>query len=425
MEKETAFKYIITEFQESLLPSVYSRKYKIPETEKIVTIIGIRRSGKTFFLYQQIQQLLDQKIPKDRIMYLNFEDDRLFPLKLEDLNLFLEAYYGLYPANKNFAKYFFFDEIQIVPHWELFMRRLHDKENVFLFLTGSSSKLSIKEISTELRGRTIPISFYPLNFQEFLNFHDIIPVKNTNYHEQRHQVKNLFEHYLHEGGFPEVVLSTQLKSEILHTYYDLILYRDLVDRYSIRNTIGLKYLIKYLITNIGNIFSINKYYQAIRQQIKMSKDTLLEYINYLVDTQFFFLVPFFSFSLKQQQVNPSKVFCIDNGLRNSVAFRFSKDDGRLAENLVYLMLRQKYKDIFYWKGKNEVDFVIPLSDRKIILINVSYSDEALNPREFKGFTEFQLAYPDMVCEFLILTKNQQGIQNHIPLKILWQWVLDA
>ncbi|MHA1617662.1 MAG: ATP-binding protein [Promethearchaeota archaeon] len=424
MEKEAAFKFIITEFQTYIFPSMHTRDYIIPDTEKIITIIGIRRSGKTFFLYQYIKKLLDLGIPKDRILYINFEDDRLFSLNLEDLNILLDAYYNLYPENKDQKKYFFFDELQAVPHWELFVRRLVDKEKVNIFITGSSSKLSFKEISTELRGRTIPINFYPLNFQEYLKFHNVNMVKNIKYNDQRHNVKKLFEEYLYEGGFPEVVLSDQMKSEILHTYYEMILYRDLVERYSIRNTIALKYLIKYLLTNVGNIFSLNKYYRSISQQIKISKNTLLEYVNYLVETQFIFLLPFFSYSMKQQQVNPSKVFCIDNGLRNNVAFSFSKDEGRLAENIVYIYLNKKYQDIFYWKAKNEIDFVIKLPNNELQLINVSYSDEELSPREFKGFEEFQKIFPKSKFESLIITKNQEGQKNRVKLKPLWEWVLE-
>ncbi|WP_457559363.1 ATP-binding protein [Candidatus Harpocratesius sp.] len=424
MEKETAFKYIILEFQNQKLPLIHERSYDLPNTDKIVTIIGIRRSGKTFFLYQQIKKILQQKIPKERIVYINFEDDRLFPIKLNDMNLFLDAYFSLYPNNKNRKKYFFFDEIQVVPHWELFIRRLYDKENVNIYITGSTSKISLKEISTELRGRTIPITFYPLNFKEFLHFRDVKVNNNLKYSEQRHQVKKLFEKYLYEGGFPEVVLSNQLKSKILHTYYEMIVYKDLVERYSVRNTMALKFLIKYLLTNIGNIFSINKYYHKLHQQIKISKDTLIEYTNYLVETNFIFLLSFFSYSVKQQQVNSPKVYCIDNGLRNTVAFSFSKDEGRLAENLVFIHLYKKYENIFYWKGKNEVDFVVLLPDNNIKLINVSYSDDELDQREYKGFEEFEKKFPKKKYEKWIITKNQAGYQNQVKLMPLWEWLIE-
>ncbi|MCF2141268.1 MAG: ATP-binding protein [Candidatus Lokiarchaeota archaeon] len=424
MEKETAFKYIILEFQNQKLPRIYKRDYDLPTTDKIITIIGIRRSGKTFFLYQQIKKLLDQGISKDRIVYINFEDDRLFPIKIDDMNSFLEAYFKLYPENKNIKKYFFFDEIQVVPHWELFIRRLYDKEKVNIFITGSTSKISLKEISTELRGRTIPITFYPLNFKEFLHFHNVILKNNLKYNDQRYQVKKHFEEYLFEGGFPEVVLSNELKSEILHTYYEMIVYRDIVEQYSIRNTLALKYLIKYLLTNIGNIFSINKYYNILHQQIKISKETLIEYTNYLIETNFIFLLRFFSYSIKQQQVNSPKVYCIDNGLRNNIAFTFSNDEGRLAENLVFLYLSKKYRDIFYWKGKNEVDFVVLLPENKIMLINVFYSDEEFAEREFKGFEEFIKKFPEKKCKTLIITKNQTGYKNQVKFKPLWEWVLE-
>ncbi|RLI65856.1 MAG: ATP-binding protein [Promethearchaeia archaeon] len=424
MEKETAFKYIILEFQNQKLPKIHMRDYVLPKTDKILTIIGVWRSGKTYFLYQQIRDLLNQGITKDRIVYINFEDDRLFPIKLLDMNSFLDAYFSLYPNNKKVQKYLFFDEIQVVSRWELFIRRLYDKEDVKIYLTGSSSKISFQEISTELRGRTIPITFYPLNFKEFLHFHNIILKGNLKYSDQRYQVKKYFDEYLYEGGFPEVVISEHLKSEILHTYYEMIVYRDLVERYSIRNTLALKYIIKYLLTNIGNIFSINKYYNILHQQIKISKETLIEYVGYLIETNFIFLLPYFSYSVKQQQVNPKKVYCIDNGLRNNVAFSFSKDEGRLAENLVFLYLVKKYKEVFYWKSKNEIDFVVLLPKNGVKLINVSYSDEELSQREFKGFEEFKKKFPDKKYEALIITKNKEGYRNQVKFKPLWEWVLD-
>jgi len=194
-------------------------------------------------------------------LYINFEDDRLLPLETTDLNDLMEAYYELYPDTKEEQKYFFFDEIQNIPGWEVFVRRIYDKEKIELYITGSSSKLLSKEIATNLRGRTLSFSLYPLSFHEFLRFKNIKIPENYQYSSIRYKIKNLLEEYLIYGGFPEVALDDTLKMETLNDYHEMIIYRDLVERFSIRNTHLLRMLIKYLITNISSVFSINSYYQ--------------------------------------------------------------------------------------------------------------------------------------------------------------------
>ena len=422
MNKETAFKYLITEFHEFKLPIIKNRHYILPETEKIISIVGVRRSGKTFFLYQIIKNLLSKGVPKKCIVYINFEDDRLFSLNIEDMNDLIEAYYSLYPSTKDLKKYFFFDEIQVIENWEKFIRRLDDKENIKLILTGSSSKLTSQEIATSLRGRTLSIQFYPLNFLEYLNFFDIKLPKKFKYSEVRHKIRNLFEKFIYEGGFPEIITTNNLKSEILRSYYDLIFYRDLVERYNLRNFIALRHLMSYLLTNIGNTFSFNAYFRIINQQIRISKDTLLEYFGYLQEIQFVFSVKLFSFSVKQQQANPVKIYCIDNGLRNNAVFKFSKDEGRLVENIVFLTLKRNFSKVFYWKGKNEVDFVVPASMKEVQLINVCYDDE-ISMREYKGFEEFKKKFPDLKCKMLILTKNLDDSSKEILKIPVWEWIL--
>ena len=338
------------------------------------------------------------------------------------MNDLIEAYYSLYPSTKDLKKYFFFDEIQVIENCEKFIRRLYDKEKIKLILTGSSSKLTSQEIATSLRGRTLSIQFYPLNFLEYLNFFDIKVPKNFKYSEVRHKIRNLFEKYIYEGGFPEIITTNNLKSEILRSYYDLIFYRDLVERYNLRNFIALRHLMSYLLTNIGNAFSFNAYFRIINQQIRISKDTLLEYFGYLQEIQFVFSVKLFSFSVKQQQANPVKIYCIDNGLRNNAVFKFSKDEGRLVENIVFLTLKRKFSKIFYWKGKNEVDFVVPLSMKEVQLINVCYDDE-IPMREYKGFNEFKKKFPSLKCKMLILTKNLDDCTKEILKIPVWEWIL--
>jgi|SRR5271157_1344725 len=416
------FKILINEFSEFNFPPIIPRELQLPASKRIMTLIGPRRAGKTFYFYQLITALLDAGVPKSYILYINFEDDRIFPLELKDLNDLLDAYYEMFPDTKEQLKYFFFDEIQNVKDWEMFVRRISDKENVVVHLTGSSSKLLSKEIATHLRGRTLPFYLFPLSFREFLLFKGISLPADFAYAHLRYSIQHLLPEYLEFGGFPEVVQTDTLKHPILTNYYDLILYKDLVDRFAIRNTILLRTLLKFLITNIASPFSATSCYNSLRQQIKVSKETILEYLSYFSDVNLIFLVPIFSYSLKVQQVNPSKIYCIDTGLRNAVAFKFSKDEGRLAENIVFIELKRRNYPVYYWKGKHEVDFVIQKGDGSLLAINVCFSD-TIDPREIQGLLEFRTAFAPREPNLLIITQNLEGESEEIPCIPLWNWLL--
>ncbi len=423
MTKKEMFKYIIKEFHEARLPELYGRKLTIPETQKVISLIGLRRAGKTFYFYQLINNLIEDGINPNQILYINFEDDRILPLNVKDLNTILEAYYELYPENTSETLYLFFDEIQNIDNWELFIRRVHDKKNARIYITGSSSKLLSKEIATSLRGRTLSYYLFPLSFEEFLRFRQVTLNKDFEYTDARFRVKKLFSEYLGGGGFPEVVLEAEeLKQDILRNYFEMFIYRDLVERFSIRNTSLLKSLVKFLITNIGTTFSVNSFYRTIRKDMPVGKDTLMEYLSYLEDINLVYLVPIFSYSLKKQQVNPRKVYCIDNGLRNAVSFMFSKDEGRLAENLVFLELKRRNKEPYYWKNKGEVDFVIKDRDSSLTAINVSYTDD-IDERETKALLEFADEFSPNVKELILLTKDLEKTEGRIKIIPLWKWLM--
>lgn len=423
MNRVAVFKYLIKEFHEFEFPEIITRELAIPQTNKIISLVGSRRVGKTFYFYQLINNLLDKGVSKECILYINFEDDRLFPIKTGELNDLLEAYYELYPDLKNKKKYFFFDEIQNVKNWEIFVRRIVDKEKVEMYITGSSSKLLSKEIATSLRGRTLTFYLYPLSFKEFLKFKNIQVEKDISYSTKRFKIKYLFKEYLEYGAFPEVVKSEKLKQDILSNYFEMVIYRDIVERFSIRNINLLKMLSKYLITNVSSRFSINSYYKSLKQETKVSKETILEYLSHLSDINLIHLVPIFSYSLKVQQVNPSKAYCIDTGLRNAVSLRFSEDEGRLAENVVFIELKRRGHEIFYWKNTKEVDFVIKDKNNKIIAFNVSYTDE-IDEREITSLQEFKTKYSSKIKDLIILTKDAEGKKGNITLIPLWKWLLN-
>ncbi|MGQ9817938.1 MAG: ATP-binding protein [bacterium] len=362
------------------------------------------------------------KIPVEQIAYINFEDDRLLSLTVNDLGQYIDAYYELYPDNRDRMSFLFFDEIQNVSDWEVFIRRIYDNENVRIFITGSSSKLLSREIATSLRGRTLSYKIFPLDFREFLKFKGLEISADFAYTRLRYKIKNLLDEYINFGGFPEIVLAaSEFKLPILKDYYEMIIYRDLVERFSIRNIRLLRDLMKSLITNIANLFSINAYYKSIGPQFRISRETVMEYLAYLEEIDLIHLVPIFSYSLKSQQVNPKKIYVIDNGLRNAVAFRFSQDEGRLVENIVCQELIKRSEEIYYWKGKYEVDFVFKKA-KKLNVINVSYG-KTLDTREINGLLEFKKHFRKVLKDMIIITKDIEKIQNGIKYIPLWKWLI--
>jgi predicted AAA+ superfamily ATPase len=420
--KKEIFKILINEFHESRLPAVLKRDLTIPLlSNKIITITGSRRAGKTFFFYQLISELR-QQTPSERILYVNFEDDRILPLSLKDLNELLEAYFELHPEVKENKFFLFLDEIQNIEGWESFVRRIYDKENVNIYITGSSSKLLSREIATSLRGRTLEYKIYPLNFNEFLKFKGIDLKPDFAYSKVRYRIKKLLNEYINFGGFPEVVTANDdLKLSILKNYFNLVIYRDLVERFAIRNVKLLKDMLKFLLTNVSTTFSINAYFHSLQPQYHFSRETILEYLSYLEEIEVIQIIPIFSYSIKVQQVNQKKIYVLDNGLRNAVSFRFSQDEGRLVENTVFNQLKRKGVDVYYWKKKGEVDFVVR-ENGKLTAINVSYGQK-LDEREVNGLLEFKDTFKGEVKRLLIITRDMEKTEKGIDYIPLWKWLI--
>jgi predicted AAA+ superfamily ATPase len=314
--------------------------------------------------------------------------------------------------------------IQNIKDWEIFIRRINEKEKVKIFITGSSSKLLSDEIATSLRGRTISYPLYPLNFREFLSFKGEILKKDFEYTEKRFKIKKYLEEYLEWGSFPEIALEKDfiLKRKILSEYFELLVYRDLKDRFSIENTALIKDLLKSLFTNISSYFSVNSYFKVTAQRMPLSRQTLSYYLSCLEETQYFSFLPIFAYSLKVQRVNPKKIICLDNGLRSTVAFKFSQDRGKLTENLVGLTLqmRGEHKEIFYWKNRGEVDFVVK-ENNQLSAINVCFSN-VIPDREIKSLLEFKEEFQN-VKNLILLTEDLQKEENGIKFIPLWKWLI--
>ena len=388
MEKEI-LKQIIRDFHKNRLPLSKPRTLKIPlNTRKIVTISGVRRSGKTFVLFETIKKLLSLNVPQERILYVNFEDERL-QIKRESLDAVVQAYRELYPDFNLNKCYFFFDEIQNIDGWEKFIRRIYDTVTKNIFVTGSNSKLLSREIATSLRGRTITYEVFPLSFREYLEFNKVdIDLYHTS---TIAKIANLFEKFLFEGGFPELTTfkDSTLKNKVLQNYIDVMLYRDIVERFNIKNSSILKYFLKRIFENITSPLSIHKIYNEIKSQgYKIGKNYLYEYLEYLEEAYFFILTRKYTSSILKQELTEKKAYAIDNGFLNAFTFKFSHDWGKLLENMVFLELIKQGKKVFFYKNKHECDFIVMEGNRKkIVQVCLSIQDKDTYQREINGIIE--------------------------------------
>ena len=425
MQKDI-FKRLIADSQERDLSQVMDRDIEIPfDSGKIISLIGVRRSGKTHLLYSIIGKLRKTVGPQN-IVYINFEDDRLFPLDLKDLDTLLDAYYELYPGKKSEKVYFFFDEIQNVQNWEKFVRRIYDTENCAIFLTGSSAKLLSREISTALRGRTLSYEVFPLSFREFLRFKGIDVESRSS--KARAMIQNAFTDYLTRGGFPELIHYDQaIFIKTLQEYIDLIVYRDIIERFGVSNTFLLRRLVKFCFTNISTLVSLNKLYNDFKSEgLKLSRNTVYEYISHIEDAFALFTVPVYAQSMREQWRNPRKIYAVDVGFKTAMDYPFALDRGRVFENIAYLELRRKAERISYLKDRQEVDFYYS-RDGKERLLNVCY-DMALpttRDRERRGLIEAMknLALREsqiVTAETSEIIETEAGRITVLPL---WEWLL--
>ncbi len=379
-----------------------------------IVITGIRRCGKSVFLSQIINKFFK------RYYFINFEDERFAGFDLEDFNKLYEICIELFGNNKTF----FLDEVQNVKGWERWVRRMYDDGFKF-FITGSNASLLSKELGTKLTGRYIQFSIFPFNFREFLKLCNFDFKKEDIYlTERRAIITKHFSDYSVNGGFPEYLKDKRI--EILQEYFNDTIQRDIVERYRITNIGQLKELARYLITNSGNLMTYN---QIKRLKEVKSINTVIKYLYYLENAYLVFKVPFFSYSLKRQTLNPFKVFAIDQSLITAVGFKFSKDFGRVYETIAAIELKRLNKEVYYWKNQyhKEVDFVVKegLKIKQLIQVCYNIDDYETKKREIKALLK---ASKELKCkDLLIITEDKEDEEKFEGRKIryipLWKWLL--
>lgn len=427
--------FLFKEWQEIWVPELKEREIALifpKKVRKIIAFAGVRRSGKTYTMFQLINQL-SKSAQKEKIFYLNFEDERIEKTK-ESLTSVIPTMMKLYGDGKK-AYFLFLDEIQVMPEWSRWLRRVHDTyRDINFFISGSSSKLSSKEIPTELRGRALSFEIYPLSFREFLNFKNISLEKNFEHSERKiSELKKALAEYLEYGGFPEVVLEDSViqKKRIIQEYFKTIISRDIAERHNVKKIYLLHDFLRLLL-NIKD-FSVNKSVNIFKSQGKaVGKGTLINYTNYAQESYFCFFLPIFSYKIKDQLKYTQKVYFSDNSFITQISFRFSKDYGRLYENAVALQIIRAQAnsliEMYYWKdAANEVDFVVKEGLKVKMLIQVSYdiNDYDTKNREIKGLLK---ASKEFKCNnLLIITEGKEGEEKIKGKKIkfvpLWKWLL--
>ena len=339
-------KYVLRQFIEGSLPPALPRDLALPsDTGKVVALSGARRSGKTFLFFDTMKRLAEQGVDRRCIAYLNFEDDRLHPVRAEELDLVLRGLHELYPDVMGREVYLFLDEVQNVPGWERWVRRLQDTEKVAIFVTGSSSKLLTRELSSAMRGRSITLEVFPLSFREFLSFRGVAVLDFSAQSESR--IRAEVVEYLVWGGFPEIVLADEvLRPLIFEEYASLMLFRDVEERYAVRNEKVMRTLLRYCFRNTASLLNVSKLHRDFKSMgLTVSKNTLYEYLAYLEDAFLVFMLPKREESLRKQEHNPKKLHVLDPGLIGAFKAYPRRDLGRKLETAVFLETRRRRKDL--------------------------------------------------------------------------------
>jgi hypothetical protein len=420
MKKKEQLKIIIRDFHLQNNFDVIKRECEPPlDTKKIITLIGVRRCGKTSILYEMINRL-KVKVSKTHILFLNFEDERL-ELESDELDLILQAFLELYPEQNLSECYFFFDEIQNITGWEKFIRRIYDTISKNIYITGSNSKLLSSEIATSLRGRTLTFEVFPLSFREYLRFKNIqVDLYSS---KSMALIKNSLNSFLKNGGFPETLfLDEYYANKTLQEYFNVLLYKDLCERYGITNTIALKFFLKRILSSTTKQISINKIYNDLKaSNIKIGKNTLYEFLDYAQNIYLALTLHRFDSSLVSQELGEKKIYTIDIGLNNAVEFRFSDNIGKSLENAVFLEFKRKGYELYYHReNQSECDFLIAQSGSIVKAIQVCYdmSDSDTKKREIKGLIDACQRFALTSGTIITYDSEESFEQNGIQIEII-------
>lgn len=400
-----------------VMREVFEKIKSFIDIPHIVVVSWLRRVGKSTLL----KQIKREFFTNAKNIYLNFEDEKLLSFEVDDFDKLMETYFWL----NNNSKTYFFDEIQNISQFELALRRLYEEEYKF-FITWSNASLLSQELWTRLTWRYVKVELYPFSFREYMQFNNIKIEENDLYFpEKRSMILNHFSKYIHNWWLPEYLKYEN--DEVIKQVYDDIIYRDILVRYNITDSKSFKELSKYLISNITKEFSYNKLKNILWF---WSVNTVKSYINHLENSYLLFSIEKFDYSVKKQIINPKKIYVIDIAFYNHIWFSFSSNNWQKLENLVFIELKRRWKEIFYHRVKKECDFLI--RDRWSITeaIQVSWSLYELDTRKREVDWLLEALELYNLESWIILTYDDKEEEIKINWKIIkiipvWKWILNS
>jgi predicted AAA+ superfamily ATPase len=420
------FRVVVAEWVSSMIPQVKKRDLELPlNPSNIISVLGPRRAGKTSILYGTISRLLAKGVPRSNILYIDFEHPKLPILKASDLDNMLVAFYELSKPDNSIPLYLFLDEIQNVQDYGRWFRR---RLNAKFFVSGSTFRLSSRNVAEELRGRSVDYVVYPLSFREYLNFKAVHasfdrPEMILYSEEMRGTILSALRDYLRFGGYPEVALLKEQseKVRLLRSYFNSVVVRD----FAFLEPSLAEPLAKFIIQNYAGYFSINRIYAYLKSLgHSLGKERVLRLIDAGLESFFFFPLELFAKSERKRQINLKKLYIVDTGYHAALGYEFSI--GRSMENAVMLELKRREKEVYYWKeyGKSEgreVDFVVSKNFSAEELIQVTYSSDGIRSREIEALKK---AGEEMGARTMkLITWDEHGELEGVKLVPLWYWLL--
>ena len=378
---------------------------------KATAVTGMRRAGKTTFLHQLRRERIERGIALDRLPFLSFEDERLAGLEADELGVLVDEYYRRVAQAHDETVTWCFDEIQLVPGWERFVRRLLDAGGSEVLISGSSAALLSREIATALRGRAWQVLIHPFAFAEALRHRGqsipADPERGTR--RERSSLERALLDWLATGGFPEAQgLDAESRHQLYRDYVDVAVLRDVVERHRVRNVTALRWLVRHLLGNAGSTFSVEKFYAVLRSQgLPVARDTLHEYLAYLEDCYLVRVVWMESVSERQRMVNPRKVYPVDTGLIPVFDRGGRANVGHALETAVLIELERRRREVTYVRTPEgyEVDFLArdATGGTELIQVCADASDPATAARELRALASAGEQFPRAKKRLIVLT----------------------
>ncbi len=422
MNIKDVFKVLIAQKQAEMPFSVIDRDISLPiDGNEIVTIPGVRRCGKSTLMEIAVNRLLEKGVPKERILWIGFDDERIKYMSVQELDFLLQAYREMYPETDLKDVWMFFDELPLVEGWEYFILRLFKGSCKHIYVCGSNASTLSVEMKSALRGWPREIEVWPLSFREFLRFKGIDADSHLEQDAARVQVA--FAEYNRLGGMPEPTLLPVLSDKYrkLQDYFDVMILRDLVEHWQIAKPQMVRYFLKRVMTTISSRLSVNAIYKEIKSSgRKVTKDDLYDWLTWAQSIYLLRKLDVYSKSVKSEMSLPGKYYVVDAGLRSAVIPLQSDDDGKQLENTVYLDLmrrKRRSEELSYFSGSGECDFVVSEADEVKRLIQVTWdmSEKETRDREFSGILE---AASVTGCRNLeIVTRDEEGEEVHDGLTV--------